>query len=58
MFIVQLEIDAYLTNWSGDPGRTVQIKNAREYKTERGAKIALAKARRFRKFENAKVLPA
>ena len=55
MYIVELELGVYLAPWSGDPGRTLVESTARLYRTERGAQIALGKARRFRPFQHALV---
>jgi len=57
MFVVELEIDVWLAGHNGDPGRTTLLKNAKVYKTEQGARIALGLARRYRKFKDAKVIP-
>lgn len=53
MFIVELEKGVWLADWSGDPGRTLLKKNARQYATRRGASIALGMARKFRLFKDA-----
>ncbi len=55
-FIVELEKMCYLAPWNGDPGRTIFRCNAREYKTERGAKIALGISKKYRVFDNPRIL--
>ena len=52
-WIVELQDRVWLARWSGDPGRTFIRSSAREYTTERGAKIALGMARRYRRFSDA-----
>ena len=57
MYIVELYNGCYLaTHSGGDPSRTALRYSAKEYKTKRGANIALGLARRFRPFKNARVL--
>jgi hypothetical protein len=56
MFIVELESGVWLAPWHGDPGRTVVKKNARVYTSKKGANIALGISRRFRDFNNARVI--
>lgn len=55
MYIVKLNPKCWLAPWSGDPGRTCVKKNARRYKTLRGARIALGLARQYRPFEGANI---
>ena len=58
MWIVELHNGCYLAKHSGgDPSRTTLRFNAKKYGTEKGAKIALGLARRFRNFEQARILP-
>ena len=50
-FVVAISEDCWLAPWTGDPGRTCLIENAKRYKTEAAAKRALsiaAKRYRFR----------
>ena len=56
MYIVELEPGVWLAPWGGDPGRTVLRCSARNFKREHLACNALERARRFRKFENARVI--
>ena len=55
MFVVEIFQNCWLAPWTGDPGRTCKIENAKQYSSERGAKIALGIARRYRKLPNARV---
>ena len=57
-FIVQLTsgVPMWIAPWSGDPGRTLDIDNAQKYKTLHEATIALAKARRYSQFREAKII--
>lgn len=52
-FIVELEPGVWLAGSIGDPGRTLVKESAKQYKTRRGAAIALGIARKFRSFKNA-----
>ena len=56
-YVVALEAGCWLSQWSGDPGRTRKKHWARQYKTLHGARIALGFARKYRPFENAQILP-
>jgi hypothetical protein len=58
-FIVELEKGVWISNYSGDPGRTLVKESAKEFSSNVLANNALDKARQFpgRKFLNAKVLP-
>lgn len=58
-FIVELEPETcWLASWSGDPGRTLIKENAKIYKTEKGARLALRHAQKYRLYANAKVKSA
>jgi hypothetical protein len=57
MFIVELEKGVWSANWIGDPGRTVVEDNAQVFHTVTSAKLAIKKARKYRKFKNARVIP-
>lgn len=46
----------YLADWSGDPGRTKLKECARSYKTASGATHALAMARKYADFLDAKII--
>ena len=52
MWIVELEHGVYISSF----GRTIVRYSAKEYKTERGAKIALGLVRKFREFPKARIL--
>lgn len=54
-WVVELCPGCWLAPWSGDPGRTLVVEEAKQYKSERGAKIALGHARRFRSLDKARV---
>lgn len=54
-YIVQLEQGVWLADWEGDPGRTLDIRTAKPFKTERAANRALKKAQEYRPFANAAV---
>ncbi len=56
-WIVELERETWIAPWSGDPGRTVVIRNARKFGSKRSAELALRKARGFRPFKNATIQP-
>jgi len=57
-YVVMLETTPamYLGLWPGDPGRTYLLGAARRYSSVKGAKIALAMARKHRNFECAKII--
>ena len=55
-FIVELEPGVWTAEWSGDPGRTLVRNNAKRFKSKRSARTAINSARRYRVFENAKVV--
>ncbi len=57
VFIVQIYFnqDMWLAPWTGDPGRTCVKDSARQYKTKRGAKIALGMAQKQRRLPYAKI---
>lgn len=52
-WVVELEHGVWISDVSGDPGRTVVFQNAKHFETQRDAEIALRKARRYRRFANA-----
>lgn len=56
MFIVELEYGVWKAESRGDPGRTMVRARAKKYSSQRGAKIALSFARRYRPFANAKII--
>ncbi len=58
MWIVELEDGVWLAAGLGDPGRTLRVKNARRYTSEKGAAVALGMARKWRPFARARVVEA
>ena len=56
MYIVELESGVWLASWDGDPGRTIVKENAKKFKTEEQAKLALEGCRAYRPFIKARVL--
>lgn len=55
MYLVELEKGVWLAEWEGDPGRTLDIENAKQFKTGKGARISLTLARQYRPFKGAVV---
>lgn len=55
MYIVELEKGVWLADWEGDPGRTLNKENAKQYKRKNWAKHGLKMARNYRSFEKAKI---
>ena len=55
-YLVQLEDDCWVAYWPGDPGRTMSIDLAKAFETPQAAAGSLRYAKRFRKFENAKIV--
>ena len=54
-WIVQIEPGVYLAEGDGDPARTMQIDNAKQFNSHPRARIALMSARRYRAFLDATV---
>lgn len=54
MHIVELEKGVWLAEGEGDPARTLRKENAKNFKDEKEAAVALEEARSFRPFINAK----
>ena len=54
-FIVEIERDVWLADWEGDPSRTLDIRTAKLFKSERAANLALKRARQYRPFINGAV---
>ena len=52
--IVQLEPGVWLADGDGDPPRTLRKENAKEFNGTPDAAKALAEARRYQPFENAR----
>lgn len=57
-YIVRLESGCWIAPWKGDPGRTCVRDNAQRYATPAAAKRALAQARQYRPFADARIEPA
>ncbi len=55
-YIVELEPETWIADVPGDPGRTVVIDHAARFATKKLAAAALASARRYRAFGDAKIL--
>jgi hypothetical protein len=53
--IVELEPGVYLAPWGGDPGRTIDTKTAKRFKTTNAANRGLRNARLYRPFCGAKI---
>lgn len=56
MYIVELRKGVWLADWDGDPPRTLDIENAKQFKSERGAKISLSRSRKYRRFKKSRVV--
>jgi hypothetical protein len=56
MYIVELEKGVWIAPWTGDPGRTLVIENARIFPDRKIAKRYLKKAQKMRPFKNAKII--
>lgn len=57
VWVVQLEEGCWLADGNGDPGRTLVFANARRFSTHAEASWELKRARRWRRFEAARILP-
>jgi hypothetical protein len=61
IFIVKLEEDTegscYIASGHGDPPRTLVLNNAKRFRSRTRAETALAKARKFRPFRRAEIIP-
>lgn len=57
MFIVELEPKVWLADGIGDPCRTLRREFARQFSAETLALQAISRARQYRPFSEAKVLP-
>ena len=55
-YIVELEEGVYLAPWDGDPGRTLDIKNASRFIREIEAVYAIMQAKEYRAFGSARIL--
>ncbi len=57
-YIVELEPGTWIAPWDGDPGRTLVHSSATRYKRRQDAKAAITRARKYRKFVNARIIEA
>lgn len=57
IYVIELEPGCYRANWAGDPGRTHDINCAKTYHSTTSANSALQRAKKYRKFEAAKIVP-
>lgn len=55
-YVAELEDGVFVATWQGDPGRCLDIGNAKEFKTAAAARAAISRARKWRPFINAKVV--
>ncbi len=55
-WIVEIEPGVWLAQWRGDPGRTLQLANAKRFRSLESATHALAKARKYSDFLNARII--
>ena len=55
-FVVELQPGCWIAAWEGDPGRTLVLSSAQRFESEHLASIALADARQYRPFINARIL--
>ncbi len=49
-YIVELEPGVWCAPWPGDPGRTLAKKNAKRFRSLKGARGAVTRARKYRTF--------
>lgn len=52
---VELEPDAWIAVWDGDPGRTLRADNAKLFVSRRAAEKALVAAKKYRPFVAARI---
>lgn len=55
-YVVMLETGVYLAEWEGDPGRTIETKNAKQFKNLEDAMKAMGEAKAMRPFPHACVM--
>jgi len=53
---IELESGVWLADGEGDPARTLDENNAKEFKTLKEARTALEEARKYRPFKNAVIV--
>jgi hypothetical protein len=56
-YIAELEKGVWIAPWDGDPGRTVVKRNAATFTQKLQAWRAIKKAREYRPFINAEIVP-
>jgi len=56
-YIVEIEDGVWLAIGQGDPARTLVKANSRVYGSLAAARGALTRARKYRRFEKAKIIP-
>jgi hypothetical protein len=56
-YIVKLEEGVWIAPWNGDPGRTVIEYHAKKFLFSEEAERYIAKARRYRAFPDAEIVP-
>ena len=59
MYVVELQAGCWLSNWKGDPGRTLVLDSAKKFNFKLKAEKALEKAKKdnpFRAFTTAQVV--
>lgn len=57
VWVVELENGVWLADGHGDPCRTLLFANARRFSTHAEAKWELKRARRWRRFRAARIVP-
>lgn len=55
-YICKLETGVFIATWSGNPGRTLVLENAKRFNFKSTAWRAIERAQRIRPFKNANVL--
>jgi hypothetical protein len=55
-YIVEIESGVYLAPWKGDPGRTLNLASAKVFTGIQRATLALARARGYSDFKDARLL--
>lgn len=55
-WIVELEPGVFIADGDGDPPRTLSFRNSRRFESRHMATAALRRARRWRRFKQARVL--
>jgi hypothetical protein len=55
-FTVEIEPGVWLADWKGDPGRTLNIAAAEQFKSMESAIQAVKRARKYRPFPDARIM--